>query len=114
MESWDDNEYPLAYFITFRTYGTWLHGDKRGSIDRYHNGFGTPRMLPNTVLENQQRKKLKSDRVTLDPQQRAILETAIRDVCNYRGWNLFAINARTNHVHLVAAIGLSAAGIRGS
>ena len=23
---------PLAYFITFTTYGTWLHGDSRGSM----------------------------------------------------------------------------------
>ena len=33
---------PLAYLITFRTYGTWLHGDARGSVDREHNVFGTP------------------------------------------------------------------------
>jgi hypothetical protein len=24
---------PTAYFITFHTYGTWLHGDERGSTD---------------------------------------------------------------------------------
>lgn len=23
---------PLAYFLTFTTYGTWLHGDERKSI----------------------------------------------------------------------------------
>jgi hypothetical protein len=23
---------PLAYFITLRTYGTWLHGDDRGTV----------------------------------------------------------------------------------
>ncbi|HMT07731.1 MAG TPA: hypothetical protein PKA82_06975 [Pyrinomonadaceae bacterium] len=22
----DENEFPLGYLITFRTYGTWLHG----------------------------------------------------------------------------------------
>ncbi len=26
---WDDNEWPLAYLITIRTYATWLHGDER-------------------------------------------------------------------------------------
>jgi len=31
---WNDTDTPLAYFISFRSYGTWLHGDKRGSIDR--------------------------------------------------------------------------------
>jgi hypothetical protein len=36
---------PLAYFITFHTYGTWIHGDDRGSVDRHHNLYGTP-MLP--------------------------------------------------------------------
>ena len=35
----------LAYFITFVSYGTWLHGDQRGSVDRNHNVFATP-LLP--------------------------------------------------------------------
>ena len=29
VRDFDDNEFPLAYFISFRTYGTWLHGDER-------------------------------------------------------------------------------------
>src|SRR5262249_42685946 len=33
---------PLAYLITFRCYGTWLHGDERGSTDRHRNQYGTP------------------------------------------------------------------------
>ena len=32
--------YPLGFLITFRCYGTWLHGDERGSIDRGHNSPG--------------------------------------------------------------------------
>jgi hypothetical protein len=40
---------PLAYFIMFRSYGTWLHGDSRGSVDRLHNTYGTPRLPPNPV-----------------------------------------------------------------
>lgn len=32
---------PLAYFITFSCYGTWLHGGKETSVDRDHN-------IPNT------------------------------------------------------------------
>ena len=34
MRDFDDNDFPLAYLITFRCYGTWLHGDKRGSYRR--------------------------------------------------------------------------------
>ena len=34
---WNDTDTPLAYFISFRIYGTWLRGDKRGSVDRFQN-----------------------------------------------------------------------------
>jgi hypothetical protein len=50
----DDNEFPLAYLITFRCYGTWVHGDDRGSMDRKHNIYRTPRSL---------RTKLCKDRI---------------------------------------------------
>src|ERR1700747_68137 len=30
---------PLAYLITFRCYGTSLHGDEQGSIDRHQNQY---------------------------------------------------------------------------
>ena len=32
----EDERIPLGYLITFRTYGTWLHGDKRGSVNDIH------------------------------------------------------------------------------
>jgi hypothetical protein len=31
---------PLAYHITFGTYGTRLHGDDRGTVDQAHNFYG--------------------------------------------------------------------------
>lgn len=105
MREWDDNDYPLAYFITFRTYGTWQHGNERGSIDRYHNKYGGPRVPVNSILQKQQNKKLKSEPVALNGKQRRIVESSIREVCSYRGWKLFVINIRTNHVHLVVWIG---------
>jgi hypothetical protein len=30
---WNDRDIPLAYLTTFRCYGTWLHGDDRGSVE---------------------------------------------------------------------------------
>lgn len=46
-QDWDGNEGPLAYLITFRTYGTWLHGDDRYSMDRHEkNIYRTPNVLP--------------------------------------------------------------------
>ena len=32
---------PLAYFFTFTCYGTWLHGEKPSSVDRFNNTPGT-------------------------------------------------------------------------
>ncbi len=66
MKVWDDNEFPLAYLITFRTYGTWLHGDERGSIDRYHNRYKGERVPANAVIQQQHKVKLKSKPVLLD------------------------------------------------
>lgn len=105
MSFWDDNEFPIAVFITFRTYGTWLHGDERGSIDRYHNRYRSPRAPGNPVMREQHAKRLKSEPVTLNGRQRATVKAAIRDVCKHRKWRLIAINVRTNHVHIVVAIG---------
>jgi hypothetical protein len=31
-----DDHSPLGYLITFRAYGTWLHGHERGSVDQHH------------------------------------------------------------------------------
>jgi hypothetical protein len=103
MTIWDDNEFPLAYLITFRTYGTWLHGDGRGSIDRYHNEFRGPRVQANEVMKNQQKAKLKSNAVTLNAAQRSIVKKAICGVCAHRGWKVYAINVRTNHAHVVVS-----------
>ena len=36
---------PLAYFITFTCYGTWLHGNKETAVDRDHNIPQTPFFL---------------------------------------------------------------------
>jgi hypothetical protein len=35
-----DRSAALGFLITFRTYGTWLHGEDRGSVDRRkYNGY---------------------------------------------------------------------------
>jgi REP element-mobilizing transposase RayT len=97
----DTNIFPLAYLVTFRTYGTWLHGDERGSVDRKHNVYGTPRLDPNANRKNAETIQLIHAPITLNEAQRKVVETAVREVCRYRGYALLAVNARTNHVHAV-------------
>src|SRR5438105_4580193 len=101
MRDFDDNEFPLAYLISLRTYGTWLHGDERGSMDRKHNVYGTSRIAPNSPLKKSDTKQLKHPPIILDAKQREVVEKAVREVCDHRPYVLRAINVRTNHVHTV-------------
>jgi REP element-mobilizing transposase RayT len=95
------SEVPLAYLITFRCYGTWLHGDQRGSIDRHQNAPGSPLLDPDQSHETEERRRLRHAAVELDAARRAIVDRTIREVCRFRKWTLHALNVRTNHVHLV-------------
>ena len=100
-EEFKDDHTALAYFITFRTYGSWLHGDKRGSVDRFHNRYGTPRLPHNRLRENYERSLLKRPPVRLTRKQRKVVEESIWETCKTRKWIVWARNARTNHVHSV-------------
>ena len=92
---------PLAYFISFRCYGTWLHGDERGSVDLSHNMYRTPMLPPDEQRRSEMRSRMKRDPVELTATRRAAVEEGVRENCNKRGWVLRAINVRTNHVHSV-------------
>ncbi|MCC6826147.1 MAG: transposase [Acidobacteria bacterium] len=102
---WNDTDIPPAIFFTFRCYGTWLHGDERGSVDRHNNTYGAPRIAPNSNWRKHNEKLLLHPPVTLDAARRTSVEKAIRDLCIKRRWKLLAINVRTNHVHTVISIG---------
>ncbi len=92
---------PLAYFISFRTYGTWLHGDERGSVDRRHNGFGSPLLQVSDERVRWEEASLKDPPVEFGVEQREVVDRTIREVCAHKGWAPHAINVRTNHVHAV-------------
>ena len=92
---------PLAYFITFRSYGTWLHGDTRGSVDWATSGYGNPSLAPNRATERASRERLIGPPVSLDDEQRACVERAILQTATSSAWTLHALNVRTNHVHVV-------------
>jgi REP element-mobilizing transposase RayT len=102
---WNDTDIPLAVFFTFRTYGTWLHGDARGSVDRHNNVYATPRIPAQGRWKQHNESTMSRDSVVLKASQRRAVETAIRETCSKRRWHLVAINVRTNHVHCVITIG---------
>ena len=98
---WNDTDTPLAYLISFRNYGTWLHGDKRGAIDRFNNRHGAPYLPPNETWQHHIRKQLKTHPLILGARERGAVNKALRETCDIRRWNLHACNVRTNHVHAV-------------
>jgi len=100
---WNDTDVPLAYLITFRCRGTWLHGDERGAIDRHHNVYGSPRIEQNQVWKTYNEQLLKGDPAYLFAARRRSVKQAIRETCHRRGWYLHAVNIRTNHAHSVVA-----------
>ena len=102
---WNDTDIPLAFLITFRSYGTWLHGDERGSVNRFRNQYNSPRLPPEKKWLDTNTQRLKKEIVVLDAVQRSCVEGAARETCEIRGWHLHAVNVRTNHVHLVVSIG---------
>jgi len=102
---WNDTEIPLGYLFTFRCYETWLHGDARGSIDRFHNKYKSPFLPRSDRRRDLSQLQLRSKPVKLDDAQRGCVDSAIREVCKHRRWFLYALNVRTNHVHIVVAIG---------
>ena len=100
---WNDTDTPLAYFISFRSYGTWLHGDRRGSIDRFHNRYRAPYLPPNENWQRHDEGRLKTKPLILGPRERRAVETAVRETCEIRKWFLQALNVRTNHIHTVVS-----------
>jgi REP element-mobilizing transposase RayT len=87
---------PLAYFLTWSTYGTWLPGDERGWIEH-----GRGWQLPDPVRKLEAEARMTEDACRLDEQQRRIVEEQVAETCAIRGWRLHAVNCRSNHMHVV-------------
>ncbi|MFN0140925.1 MAG: transposase [Pyrinomonadaceae bacterium] len=102
---WNATDIPLAVFFTFRCYGTWLHGDEHGSVDRNNNIYRAPRIPANSNWRKHSEKSLLHSPAALNAARRKSVEKAIRDTCEKRDWKILAINVRTNHVHVVIAVG---------
>jgi REP element-mobilizing transposase RayT len=94
---------PLAFLISFRCYGTWLHGDARGSVDRFHNRYSSPRIAPNRCWFEHNQRALKRPPVNLSQTRRAAVKEAIEETCRIRRWKYWICNIRTNHVHTVVS-----------
>ena len=98
----------MYYFLTFRTYSTWLHGDERGSVDRIHNQIGMPLLGEDGNLERYRQRLMKTPPVVLDEHCRVCVDKTLREVAVHRGWVIHALQVLSNHVHVVVETSESA------
>ena len=89
---------PLAYFLTWPTYGTWLPGDERGGVE-YRHGW----QLADPARKREAQARLTEDACLLDQDQHRLVELTIADHCRVRGWTLDTVNCRSNQVHVIVA-----------
>src|SRR5262245_61187865 len=101
----NEEHIPIADLITFRCYGTWLHGDKRGSVDRHQNRYGSTRLPRNDQWHAHNLDSLKQPPVSLNAVRRKAVRDSIRMTCQMRNWSLWTLNVRSNHAHIVVSAG---------
>ncbi len=93
------SEIRQSYHMTRATYGTWLHGDERGSWA----SDGTF-VRPDPLIERGERRRCKYDAIRLTPPARRIVFDAIRAEAVFRRYKIYALNVLDNHVHLLIAV----------
>ncbi len=96
---------PIAYFLTWTCYGTWLHGDERGSVDRAHKIADTPYLDQSKPRRGWETSLLQHTPTKMSSMKRKLVAMTIARHCEIRGWELHALNVRTNHVHVVVSCG---------
>ena len=87
---------PIAFYITWTVYGTYLQGDERGWRRRREG-----QQAPQLRLAQWRRERLKHEILLLSSEQRVVVEHECQRHCDHRRWALWAVNARSNHVHAV-------------
>jgi REP element-mobilizing transposase RayT len=89
---------PIAFFLTWPTYGTWLPGDERGWI-LHQRGW----KLPDPVRLLEAEARMTEDACLLSPEARRVVQTQVAETSRFRGWTLLAVNCRSNHLHAVVS-----------
>jgi REP element-mobilizing transposase RayT len=101
------------WFLTWRTYGTWLPGDERGFVDPVldeqghrviHNLPGTPIDADNPRLRKYSQEIMRGTEVYLNSDQAAALLEQFQETARHRNWQLLAVAILPNHVHLIAGV----------
>lgn len=93
---------PIAYFLTWTTYRSWLPGDDRGWV-KYGEGW----QPPDPIREYEAKILMTEDACILTRKQRVLVEAQVAETAAHHGWTLHAVNCRSNHLHVVVSADVS-------
>ena len=88
---------PIAYFLTWTTYGTWLPGDPRG----WNRKGEAASLLGNSLYNEAAKARMHEDAFLLSSTDRKLVKETLVAHCEFRSWGLHALNVRSNHLHIV-------------
>jgi hypothetical protein len=104
------------WFLTWTTYGSWLQGDRRGSVGRTRhvearglsrrNVPGTPPDGRSAYLERLAQARMVGQSLLLPADAGAVLLTQFHETACVRGWELLAVAVMRNHAHVVVGVPL--------
>jgi REP element-mobilizing transposase RayT len=60
-------------------------------------------MFHSEKLKDFMKTQMKQNPTILDKKERVCVLSAIKEVCDFRGYELLALNIRTNHLHAVVS-----------
>jgi REP element-mobilizing transposase RayT len=90
---------PLAYHITWGTYGTRLRYGPRPTVSRDQNEPGTPVLNYDERLWERERANQAYPPVVLTREQMRFVESTVPALCERGYWTLHACAAGPDHVH---------------
>jgi len=106
------NDNPIAYHITFGTYGTRLHGDPKGTVDRSMNHYGDPIIGSDPKRWLRETRLLKFPPVIFNLSQRQYAESVIPLICQTGVWFYHIAAAGEDHVHVLLTADADGAAVR--
>lgn len=103
---------PIAYLITVGTYGSRLHGDERGTVDRDQNAPGEPFLGTDPARQHFERDLMVSGVVRLSASQQEFVESTVPRISDELGWACHVVSAASNHIHALISADAPGAVVR--
>ena len=91
----------MKCLLTFACYGSHLPGERDGIVNRKLNRHVDPFVALSPQLVHAVHSAMNQTPYVIDsPRANAIL-AAMLATCEFRGWHVYTIHVRTNHIHAV-------------